>query len=48
MPVIALTGAASERDKRRGMAAGFCEYLTKPVKVDEPATKLEELLAVSP
>ncbi|HVW24452.1 MAG TPA: PAS domain S-box protein [Polyangiaceae bacterium] len=35
IPVIALTAAASERDKQRGQQAGFFRYLTKPVRVDE-------------
>jgi PAS domain S-box-containing protein len=45
VPIIALTAAASERDKQRGMQAGFYRYLTKPVKVDELVAALEELLA---
>ncbi len=45
IPVIALTAAASERDKQRGMQAGFYRYLTKPVKVDEFVAALEGLLA---
>jgi len=45
IPVIALTAAASERDKQRGLVAGFSRYLTKPVKVDELVTVLELLLA---
>jgi PAS domain S-box-containing protein len=45
IPVIALTAAASHRDRERGTAAGFYRYLTKPVKVDELLTALEELLA---
>ena len=45
IPVIALTAAASERDKQRGLAAGFDRYLTKPVKVDELVTALEALLS---
>ncbi|MCL2776474.1 MAG: response regulator [Polyangiaceae bacterium] len=44
IPVIALTAAASERDKQRGIQAGFFRYLTKPVKVDELVTALEVLL----
>jgi CheY-like chemotaxis protein len=47
IPVIALTAAASERDKQRGMQAGFYRYLTKPVNVDEFVTALEAVL-VSP
>ncbi|MEP6860371.1 MAG: PAS domain S-box protein [Deltaproteobacteria bacterium] len=34
IPVIALTAAAADRDRRRGLEAGFAEYLTKPVIVD--------------
>jgi CheY-like chemotaxis protein len=44
IPVIALTAAASERDKRQGIRAGFHRYLTKPVKVEELVTALESLL----
>ena len=44
IPVIALTAAASERDKQRGMQAGFYRYLTKPVNVDEFVAALEGLL----
>ncbi|MGH7285198.1 MAG: PAS domain-containing hybrid sensor histidine kinase/response regulator [Polyangiaceae bacterium] len=47
IPVIALTAAASERDKQRGVQAGFYRYLTKPVKVDELEAALEALLASS-
>jgi PAS domain S-box-containing protein len=45
IPVIALTAAASERDRQRGTQAGFYRYLTKPVKVDELVSALETLLA---
>jgi PAS domain S-box-containing protein len=45
IPVIALTAAASLRDKERGLLAGFSRYLTKPVKVDELVGALESLLA---
>ena len=31
IPVIALTAAASDFDKKRGRAAGFYDYLTKPI-----------------
>lgn len=44
IPVIALTAAASERDRQRGIQAGFHRYLAKPVKVDELMSVLEELL----
>jgi CheY-like chemotaxis protein len=44
IPVIALTAAASERDRQRGLQAGFFRYLTKPVKVDELVEALESVL----
>ena len=45
IPVIALTAAASDRDKQRGRQAGFYRYITKPVKVDELLGALELLLS---
>jgi PAS domain S-box-containing protein len=48
IPVIALTAAASERDRQRGVQAGFYQYLTKPVKVDAFLAALEALLAAPP
>jgi PAS domain S-box-containing protein len=47
IPIIALSAAAMAGDKRRIEGSGFYRYLTKPVKVDELAAVLEELL-VSP
>jgi CheY-like chemotaxis protein len=44
IPVIALTAAASERDRQRGEQAGFYRYLTKPVRVAELEAALEVLL----
>jgi CheY-like chemotaxis protein len=44
IPVIALTAAASDRDRKLGMEAGFFRYLTKPVKVDEIEAALNEIL----
>jgi PAS domain S-box-containing protein len=44
IPVIALTAAASERDRERGEKAGFYRYLTKPVKVAELEGALEAVL----
>jgi DNA-binding response OmpR family regulator len=46
IPVIALSAAASERDKQRGEKAGFYRYLTKPVKVDELLSALEAVLTL--
>ena len=48
IPVIALTAAASERDRLRGEAAGFFRYLTKPIRVDEFEAALEEVFTKSP
>jgi PAS domain S-box-containing protein len=45
IPVIALTAAASEREKERGIQSGFHRYLTKPLKVNEFVTVLEAVLA---
>jgi len=44
IPVVALSAAAMIRDSKRVKDAGFYRYLTKPVKVDELASVLEELL----
>jgi PAS domain S-box-containing protein len=48
IPVIALTAAASERDRQRGQEAGFYRYLTKPVQVDELEAALESVLGSAP
>jgi CheY-like chemotaxis protein len=47
IPVIALTAAASARDRQRGLEAGFYRYLTKPVKVDELTDAVEAVLSRS-
>jgi PAS domain S-box-containing protein len=44
IPVVALSAAAMVRDAKRVNEAGFYRYLTKPVKVDELTSVLEELL----
>jgi CheY-like chemotaxis protein len=44
IPVIGLSAAALVRDTSRATDAGFYRYLTKPVKVDELVTALEQLL----
>ncbi len=43
IPVIALTAAASPRDKQRGLDEGFDRYLTKPIKVVEFIGALEAI-----
>jgi PAS domain S-box-containing protein len=44
IPVVALSAAASENERRRGVQAGFFRYLTKPVRVEELLQTLEEVL----
>ncbi|MFO0662916.1 MAG: PAS domain S-box protein [Polyangiaceae bacterium] len=45
IPVIALTAAASERDRQRGREAGFYRYLTKPVRLHELVEVFEKTLS---
>jgi CheY-like chemotaxis protein len=45
IPIIALTAAASERE--RGLEAGFFRYLSKPANVDELLDAIDAALAVS-
>ncbi|MFO0614851.1 MAG: PAS domain S-box protein [Polyangiaceae bacterium] len=47
IPVIALSAAASDKDRTRGLKEGFRAYLTKPVAVDELLAALEPLLALN-
>jgi CheY-like chemotaxis protein len=35
IPVVAVSANAMPRDVERGLKAGFCAYLTKPIKVSE-------------
>jgi CheY-like chemotaxis protein len=46
IPVVALTAGATEHDRRRGEAAGFYRYLTKPLRISELEAVLETLLSV--
>ena len=47
IPVIGLSAAAMVRDAQQVISGGFYRYLTKPVKVDQLAQVLEELLTPS-
>ena len=48
IPVVALTAAATDRDRQIGEAAGFYRYLTKPVKIDEnPRMKTPSVVAMT-
>lgn len=44
IPVIALSAKAMEEDVEKGIKAGFKHYLTKPIKVDEIANIVKEIL----
>ncbi|HVV88042.1 MAG TPA: PAS domain S-box protein [Kofleriaceae bacterium] len=48
IPVIALTAAASERDRQRGKEAGFYRYLSKPANVDELIEAIDSALKGEP
>jgi PAS domain S-box-containing protein len=44
IPVIALSANAMERDIKKGLAAGFTDYLTKPLDIPKLLTLLDTLL----
>jgi CheY-like chemotaxis protein len=46
IPVIALTAAASERDRTAGLRAGFFRYLTKPLQVEALLEALRAALRI--
>jgi PAS domain S-box-containing protein len=48
IPVIGLSAAALANDVSRARDAGFFRYLTKPVRVAELTSTLEELLGAAP
>ena len=47
IPVIALSANAIPRDIEKGLEAGFCRYLTKPIKVHHFMDALDEALALA-
>ena len=47
IPIIALSAHAVPRDITRGLEAGFFNYLTKPIKVDELLDALDAALTHS-
>ena len=47
IPVIALTAHAMEGDVRRGIAAGFFRYLTKPISLVAFNDAVDSALALS-
>lgn len=48
LPVLALSAAVDPEEARRGQAAGFVDYLTKPVRIAALAESLLRLLAPPP
>lgn len=48
VPVIAVTANAMPRDVERGMAAGFAEYLTKPLDITRFMNTIDRHLNSSP
>ena len=44
IPVIALSANAMPRDIERGLAAGFANYLTKPIRVNEVRDAIHKIL----
>lgn len=45
VPVVAVSAAASERDRQRAMQAGFVAYVTKPIDVEEFVSVVRGLFA---
>ncbi|MCY1375508.1 Polar-differentiation response regulator DivK [compost metagenome] len=45
IPIIALSANAVPRDVHRGLEAGFCNYITKPIKVSQLMDALDAALA---
>jgi CheY-like chemotaxis protein len=48
IPVLALTAAAFPRDVKRGLAAGFFRYLTKPLDIAAFLAAVDDALAEAP
>ena len=44
IPVVAISANAMPRDVKQGLAAGFCDYLTKPLDVAEFHRVVAEIL----
>lgn len=47
IPVIALSSFAEKTDIERGLAAGFTDYITKPIRVGQFLQTVERLLKKS-
>ncbi len=46
--VIALSANAMERDLHYGLAAGFADYLTKPIDIDKLTASLNRFITIAP
>ena len=44
LPVVALTASAMQGDRERALAAGFVDYMTKPISLSVLRTRLMRLL----
>jgi len=47
IPIVALSANALPRDIEQGLAAGFFDYVTKPIKVNEFMDTLDVVLEFS-
>ena len=44
IPAVAFSANAMQSDIERGLAAGFCDYMTKPIKVQRFLDMLDQML----
>lgn len=44
IPIVALSGNASQEDISKTMAAGFADYITKPLQIDQTLSLIDKLL----